>query len=224
MSELDNYTKDIEQNVQTQTSTDSQINPLLQKLTPQQFEASVHFYEADRNLNHEDRVDLANDLGKVATQMVVTRMSLGTLAFASPTIYYKYYVKTKLPLLVHKPFLSVFLGLSTMIGVNELLGNYEFEQKRRQVQSRSIRQYDVWKAMDYHQTSFFYLYYIKSSQDESYILKDPRKFTEKSLHEVHYKPKHQQINSNSSTDNASEHKTTHWDQIRAANGFGPKNS
>lgn len=35
--------------------TNQNDNPLLQKLTPLQFDASIRFYEADKKLNPEDR-------------------------------------------------------------------------------------------------------------------------------------------------------------------------
>lgn len=215
-------------------------NPLLQRLTPKQFNASVNFYEGDKDLTVHDREQIANDLGKVVTRTAVGSYLSGFLGFFALTGY-KRLVNPKRGLsispdplrpgrFVHQPFLSFLIGLTTMIATNEVSGRYQFHNKLEQLQQdlRKQNQYRVWQAMDHHQASLFFLYYKRSSEDPSVILKDPRKFTEKSLHEVQYRPPKPKSNANSvlgrqddsrQIENPDTKELTHWEQIRIANGF-----
>lgn len=212
-------------------------NPLLQRLTPKQFNASVHFYDADKQLTTKDREEIANDLGKVVTRTAVSSYLSGIVGFFGLTGYKRLTNPRRglsvLPdplrpgRFVHQPFLSFLIGLTTMIVTNEAVGRYQFNSKCQQLQGTNNNQYKVWEAMDHHQASLFFLYYKRTSEDSSFILKDPRTFTEKSLHEVHYRPPMKKSHKDSVLGrddnrqqvNPATNELSHWEQIRIANGF-----
>lgn len=215
-------------------------NPLLQKLTPKQFNAGVKFYEADQQLNTQDRKELSDDLGKIVTRTAVGSYFCGMLGFFGLTGYNRLVNPRKglnvLPdplkrgRVIHQPFLSFLIGLTTMIATNEMTGRYLFSKKIEQLKDNpnGQNQLQVWQAMDHHQASLFFLYYKRTSEDASFILKDPRSFTEKSLHEVHYRPPMAKSHKNSVLGRENEDSNfervgphSHWEQIRIANGFTP---
>lgn len=204
-------------------------NPLLRKLSPKQFDASVKFYEADHALNGEDREQLSQDLQTMVTKTSLTSYGLGSLAFFTPTLIKKFQKVPNFPKksIVHKPFISFVIGLGTMVASNQIMSKYQFESKISQLSSSGNKtQLSVWKAMDYHQATLFYLYYRRTSQDPSYIVKDPRAFSEKTMNEVHYNPPMRKKNQNSVLGRDQEEikspdQLSHWDKIRIANGFQP---
>lgn len=210
-------------------------NPLLERLTPSQFNASVHFYEADLKLTPEDRNEIANDLKSVMLYSTILGYSSGIGVLLLPTIYSKVQ-KIPRPVIsrpgmppftprIYKPFLSFMMGLSALLVVNQQVAKYKFQQKINETSANYSKenQLQTWKAMDYHQSGMFYLYYMKTSQDPSFIIPDPRTVTKAKLHEVQYHPpkktkKHGEDDyyPNDTLDHTTQ---SHWDKIRSQNGF-----
>ncbi|KAK6202259.1 uncharacterized protein RJT21DRAFT_18509 [Scheffersomyces amazonensis] len=191
--------------------TSREENPLLEKLSPQQFEASVHFYEADQKLSPEDREELASELGRALLRTNFMGYGAAAIGAFAPTIY-KISQTKSLPAggKIYKPFGSFFIGLTTLLVSNQLAGKYYFNQSAQ----RDLKHQEIWRAMDYHQLGLFYLYYLRTAKDSSFIAKDPRTFSKSKQHEVHYSPPpHMSQNESSTTP------LTQWDKIRISNGF-----
>lgn len=215
--------------------TSQHDNPLLHKLTPKQFEASIKFYEADKQLSQEDRGEVAEDLQTIMYKTAFVGYGSAMGNFFIPTIAHRFQkpVTTSVPKpavkpLIYKPFLSFLIGLTALLITNQQVAKYQFSNKIESLEAETTKtkQLATWKAMDYHQASLFYLYYRKTAENPSYIVKDPRTYTDKSLHEVHYNPPSKDhhftkalgIGQNDASDNSM---LSHWDQIRIANGFTP---
>lgn len=196
----------------SQTETETEVNPLQKKLSPSQFNASVHFYEADHQLDETERSEVAKDLQNVVTWTSSCGYSAGMAGFITPTLYRRYIQRVAAPAgsFIYKPFMSFLIGLSTMIVAHQGVGKIKFDQQISQLEQQlsKVKQLNVWKTMDYHQAGLFYLYYRQSSMDASYILKDPRSYTE---HEVVYHPKTQH--------DEGENIGSLWDKLRKENGF-----
>lgn len=209
-------------------------NPLLERLTPSQFNASVHFYEADLQLTPEDRNEIANGLKSVMLYSTIIGYTSGIAVLLLPTAYSKI---QKIPPKVinrpgmppftpriYKPFLSFMLGLSTLLFVNQKTAKYQFQQKINETSANASKenQLRTWKAMDYHQSGMFYLYYMKTSQDPSFIIPDPRTVTKAKLHEVQYHPP-QHVKKHGDDEyypnDIVAQSQSHWDKIRSQNGF-----
>lgn len=217
-------------------------NPLLHRLSPSQFQASVKFYEADHQLTMDDRRDIANDLQTVVPKIGIASNLSAITGFFGLTLYDRLKNRNPTQLLkvepnplltrrfVKQPFVSFCIGLICMVLGGEVTARYQFSSKINQLlmSPEKQRQLNVWNTLDYHQASLFFMYYKKSSEDPSFILKDPRKFTEKELHEVHYsKPVPKSPNGvfgrhddRVVVDPESKH-LTQWEEIRRANGFAP---
>ncbi|CAH6720876.1 hypothetical protein CLIB1444_04S09912 [[Candida] jaroonii] len=221
-------------------------NPLLNKLSKDQFNASVKFYEADSQLSHENRVSLESHLKGTLLKIGLVSYTVATLGFSGPSIYKRFYLggPTKL---IHRPFLSFLTGVSSLIMGNELAGRYYYQRKSEELKSQTL-EYDAWNAMERHQLSLFYLYYLKTSQDESYKVKDPRSFRSNDLHQVHYNPPKKQPNpkpmfgeseapamgsegsesigsetldpQSNGAFGTSDSELSTWERIRIANGYG----
>lgn len=212
--------------------TNTQENPLLHKLTPQQFEASVKFYEADHQLLHEDRQVIAQDLQNVVFSTAFFGYGAGVSSFMIPTAYYalaqgnQATVRRSAPVprgLIKKPFLSFLIGVTAMMVTNQQVCKYKFNSKIQEEDQSSSNRAAVWKSMDYHQASLFYLYYRKTAENPDFIIQDPRKIDNQSLHKVHYDPhkdphKDEHFTSTLGLNNGEG--LSHWDQIRLNNGFG----
>lgn len=223
----------------SEVSTTRENNPLLKHLSPRQFNASVKFYEADQQLKPEDRTVIADDLQSVLYKSAIIGYGSAVFNFFIPTIFERLKSKERLPPFFKRPkiewpFFSLVLGLSALIFTNDQVANYEFNQKINallqdyQENSSKQRQANVWKAMEYHQASLFFLYYRKTAEDPSFIISDPRKFTEKQMHQVHYNPPNNNAGPSSrpgiSNSDYTSSLGSHWDHIRLANGFGPLKS
>lgn len=210
-------------------------NPLLRKLTPQQFDASIKFYEADKNLNQEDRGELASDLQSAMYKTAFIGYGSAMGNFFLPTIAHRFQQPSmpslptnKIKPLIHKPFLSFLIGLTAMLITNQQVAKYQFSKKINSLEAEPSKknQLETWKAMDYHQASLFFLYYRKTAENTSFIVKDPRSYTEKTLHEVHYNPPSKDHHFTKTLgigqgDYSDNNTISHWDQIRIANGFTP---
>lgn len=222
-------------------------NPLKQKLLPQQFEAAVNFYDADKDLTVDDRNQIGEDLKQVIMKTAFVGYTSGVLGFFIPGLYNKYFGKPStsgvppgalftaggrpLPVspmkrFVHRPFLSFITGLSVMMITNQLTCRYLFNKKREAI-TDNAKQLKIWQTMDYHQASLFFLYYRKSAENPSFIIKDPRSFTDD---EIYYRPPPPSRNQHDHFTNAlgigytkspqeKGGELSHWDQIRVANGF-----
>ncbi|EDK37586.2 hypothetical protein PGUG_01684 [Meyerozyma guilliermondii ATCC 6260] len=208
--------------------TNTHENPLLQKLTPKQFDASVKFYEADHQLSHEDRQVIAEDLQNVVFSTAFYGYGAGVSSFMIPTAYYTLTqgnsatVRRSAPVprgFFKKPFLSFLIGVTAMMVTNQQVCKYKFNRKIQEEDQTSSHRAAVWKSMDYHQASLFYLYYRKTAENPDFIVQDPRKVDSQSLHKVHYEPsKDEHFTSTLGMKN--DEGLSHWDQIRLANGFG----
>ncbi|ODV76742.1 DUF1689-domain-containing protein, partial [Suhomyces tanzawaensis NRRL Y-17324] len=207
------------------SQTPSNENPLLEKLSPAQFDASVKFYEADQRLQPSDREQIANDLFSTLTTSTLFGLGSSVIALLAPTLYAKSRNIQPIPAAnaaklsplrprLHKPFLSFMLGLTSLMVVNQQTAKYKFTRQIAALEDGpNQRQADLWKAMDYHQAGMFYVYFRKTAQDPSFLIPDPRTVTKQTLHEIRFHP----------PKNAPEPKgpagESHWDQVRRANGF-----
>lgn len=197
-------------------------NPLKKKLTKEQFDASVKFYEADHSLTPEDRDDIANDLQSILFKTSIIGYTGGMLGFLSPTAYYRFVKHRSIPAnairpWVYKPGLSFLLGLMTLTVVHPPVTKYYFNQFKGQLQDKpeKSRQLNAWNTFDYHQAGLFYVYYRSSAKNPALILEDPRSYTMEKLHQVRYIPTHdEQIRQKHG-------QLSHWDQLRIQNGFEP---
>lgn len=215
--------------------TNQNDNPLLQKLTPQQFDASIRFYEADKKLNPEDRGEVASDLQSIMYKTAFIGYGSAMGNFFLPTIINRFQNPSlpstptnKIRPLIHKPFLSFLIGLTALLVTNQQVAKYQFSKKIDSLEAESSKrnQLETWKAMDYHQASLFFLYYRKTAENPSFAVKDPRTFTEQSLHEVRYDPPSKDRHFTRALgigrdDDSEKNAMSHWDQIRIANGFTP---
>lgn len=214
--------------------TNQHDNPLLNKLTPQQFDASIRFYEADKKLNPEDRGEVANDLQSIMYKTAFIGYGSAMGNFFLPTIINRFQhpsvpsTPAKIRPFVHKPVLSFLIGLTALLITNQQVAKYQFSKKIESLETVSSKknQLEAWKAMDYHQASLFFLYYRKTAENPRFVVKDPRTFTEQSLHEVRYDPPSKDRHFTKALgigreDNSEKGSMSHWDQIRTANGFAP---
>lgn len=229
-------------NTMTDRNTDAnptEYNYLKSRLSLEQFQASIDFYEADSKLTPEDRLKLKQELQSVLVSNNLIGYSAGMIGLITPTIYYKL-IKKQTPSklsFIQKPFLSFFLGLANMMVVSTIVQRKSFNDK---ITSGELNgpQLDAWKHMEWHNVGAFYYYYLKSSKDPKYKLQDPRTVTvdpkarriiEPSPDKVSFDPQvykekeyHQRdgganfVNSVGLNDH---HNLSHWDKIRLANGF-----
>lgn len=200
-------------------------NPIKAKLSPKQFDASVKFYEADSVLSNADRFAIADDMQSILFKTSAMGYGSAIFAFFTPTIYRRFFQKPAVVVpappkgfapVIHKPFMSFVIALTTLLAVHQQGAKYYFNQQRQKLQGmpEKTRQKNVWDAIDYHQCGLFYLYYKRSSTDASFKVDDPRTFTAENLHKVRYHPPHvEQIQKNHGL-------LSHWDQVRVQNGFG----
>ncbi|CCG21965.1 hypothetical protein CORT_0B02500 [Candida orthopsilosis Co 90-125] len=216
----------------------TEYNYLKSRLSPQQFQASIDFYEADSKLSPEDRLKLKQELQSVLVSNNLIGYSAGMIGLITPTIYYKL-IKKQTPSklsFIQKPFLSFFLGLANMIVVSTIVQRKSFNNK---ITSGELNgpQLDAWKHMEWHNVGAFYYYYLKSSKDPKYKLQDPRTVTidpkarrviEPSPDKVSFDPQvykekefHQKDGANfvNGVGLNEHHNLSHWDKIRLANGF-----
>ena len=213
-------------------------NPLQQRLSPKQFQASVKFYEADHQLKNEDRENIASDLQSVIFKTSIISYGSAMGNFALPTIIHNFQTSQKffrpaggrlraIPT-IHKPFFSFLLGLTALLVTSQQATKYQFSKKidSLQTQNTDSNQLRVWQAMDPKQAGLFYIYYRRTLMDPSFILKDPRTFTEKSLHEVHYHPSQLKNQSQDQHftkvlgfENYEPSLSSKWNEIRKENGF-----
>lgn len=227
-----------EQDASTMLQSTEKNNPLQQRLSPKQFQASVKFYEADHQLKNEDRENIASDLQSVIFKTSIISYGLAMGNFALPTIIHNFQTSQKffrpaggrlraIPT-IHKPFFSFLLGLTALLVTSQQATKYQFSKKidSLQTQNTESNQLKVWQAMDPKQAGLFYIYYRRTLMDPSFILKDPRTFTEKSLHEVHYHPSQSQNQSQDQHftkvlgfENYQPSLGSKWNEIRKESGF-----
>ena len=224
------------------TSATASDNPLLQKLGADQFRASVRFYEADQKLTETDREQIAEDLKSILLKTNFVGYGSSIVGFLLPTAYYRFKgikiqpiaapgMKPYTPL-VQRPFLSFLMGLTTLLVANQQAAKYQFQQKLNSYRDTytESNQADAWKAMDYHQSGLFYLYYLRTAKDPSFIIKDPRTYSKEQQHQVRVVPPRENrshfleslgLGHRKSEDHASNepHVLSQWDKIRVANGF-----
>ncbi|KAI5970821.1 hypothetical protein CANMA_000109 [Candida margitis] len=224
---------------------DAKTNPteydyLKSRLSPQQLQASIDFYEADSKLTPEDRLKLKQELQSVLVSNNLIGYSAGMVGLITPTVYYKL-IKKQTPSklsFIQKPFLSFFLGLANMMVVSSIVQRKSFNDK---ISSGDLNgaQLDAWKHMEWHNVGAFYYYYLKSSKDPKYKLKDPRavsvdpktrRIVEPSPDKVSFDPQvykekefHNDHREGTNFVNGvglnEHHNLSHWDKIRLANGF-----
>lgn len=213
------------------------------KVSRAQLEPLVKFYQADHELTHQDRQIMASDLEKVRNTSVMWGMLDASLAFFVPTMYRRYVnskvtkqaeslVKIPVRRFIHRPMLSVVIGTavyftSILYNANKQINSQvdklttSVSAGESEAESSSLkRMLNVWQTMLPSQVTFYYLYYWKSSQDPSFILKDPVKMTQ-NPHEVHFIPpaQHKRQFGGFSSEPELEKTLPHWEQIRKENGF-----
>ncbi|EGV65039.1 hypothetical protein PSN45_004914 [Yamadazyma tenuis] len=220
-------------------------NPLTKVLTPAQFNASVHFYEADQQLTPQDRTEIKKDFERILPRISIASNVASLVGFFSLTVFKRLsnpvqdLTANPNPLkprsFIHKPFLSFLCGLGGLVLGGEIAGKQQFNSQIVRLQGipEKERQLGVWKTIERHQSSMFYLYYRRTSEDPSYILKDPREFTATQKHEVHYHPPSPTSSSKvfrkdddrQVIDPVTKDLTV-WERVRVANGYGtnPNNS
>lgn len=215
--------------------TNGEMNPLLNKLTPAQFEATVRFYEADRHLTAEDRGSVAKDLQKMVFYLSVAGYTVGMLAFFGPTLLRRFSTVSRVPSVaglkwrVHRPLLSLVIGWASMMAVKSLVMTSMFRSRVNDVtqDGTSERVLDAWKAMDPHFAGIFYHYFRKTAHNPQMVFPDPRTVTEKSLRDMFYQPGPGHRKDGHFTERLGfdrndndDHVLSHWDKIRISNGFG----
>ncbi|CAK9441649.1 uncharacterized protein LODBEIA_P55170 [Lodderomyces beijingensis] len=218
---------------------------LQSRLSPGQFQATVDFYEADRQLTTEDRLKIQKELQSVLVSNNFIGYSAGMVGMLSPTIYYRFFKRqtSNKVSFIQKPFLSFFIGLANMMIVSSIVRQRGFNDKLTSG-DLTPRQQEVWRHMDWKNMPGFYYYYLKSAQDPRYKLHDPRTIkidprtrrpvetdADRSGGAVQFDPSvyrdkqfetHQQeeFHRPSFTQGVEDHRNlSHWDQIRLANGF-----
>lgn len=229
--------------IQTESSTTSggrrgrngEINPLLSKLTPAQFDATVRFYEADRHLTTEDRAVVAKDLQRIVFNLSVAGYTASMLAFFGPTLLRRYRMPVKVALgaglnwRIHRPLFSLFLGWATMMAVKSQVMTSMFRSRAGTVNedNSNERVANVWQAMDPHFAGMFYYYFRKTAQFPELVFPDPRTVTEQSLRNMFFQPGPGQSRDGHFSERLGfdrndddDHVLSHWDKIRIANGFG----
>lgn len=219
------------------------VNFYGRKVSRAQLEPLVEFYKADHELTAQDRKIMASDLEKVRNTSVMWGMLDASLAFFVPTMYQRYVSsKTaiqgdalrKIPVrrFIHRPMLSMVIGTavyftSILYTANKLINSQVDKlttavsaSESEEESERLKRLLSVWKSMLPSQVTFYYLYYWKSSQDPSFILKDPVKMAQ-NPHEVHYIPPahHKRLIGGFVSEPELEKHLPHWEQIRKENGF-----
>lgn len=214
------------------------------QVTRAQIEPFVKFYNADHNLSADDRKVMATELNWISNSSQLWGMFDASLAFFAPTFYRRYTTAKatnvveswrNLPVrrFIHRPFLSTMIGTLTyfvsVVYHSKTSLDYQVALLEKEITSPQTapeeseakkRQLQVWKTMVPTQMTFYYLYYWKSSQDPSLILKDPRTMTQ-NPHEVHYLPppeaaEHPKL---PFAHAEPEREAPHWAKIRASNGF-----
>ncbi|KAI5964121.1 uncharacterized protein KGF55_002063 [Candida pseudojiufengensis] len=145
------------------------------KLSPKQFQASIDFYNADKDLTVQDRIKLKDELQSILVKNNIIGYTGGMVGLLTPTIYYKFYKKQTVTKssFIQKPFLSFFVGLGTMMFVSSLVTRITFN-KESNSGNLNQAQLNAWKHMDWQNVPAFYFYYLKSSKDPNFKLKDPR--------------------------------------------------
>lgn len=221
------------------------VNFYGRKVSRSQLEPLVEFYKADHELTAQDRNRMAADLEKVRNTSVMWGMLDASLAFFGPTMYRRYVTSKatkeaeslrKIPVrrFIHRPMLSVVIGTavyftSILYNANKQINSQvdklttAVSASESEAESESLkRMLNVWKSMLPSQVTFYYLYYWKSSQDPSFILKDPVKMTQ-NPHEVHFIPpsQHKRLFGGFVSDLELDKHLPHWEQIRKENGFVP---
>ena len=160
---------------QNMSSNTPSMDVLRLRLTPEQFEKCVKFYEADNQLTTEDRLKMRDELQLIIVGHRLVSYGAGMVGFLAPTIYYRFILK-KIPnkiSFVQKPFLSFILGLTNMLIYSSISRKKGLENK---LQSGALneRQANAWRNMDWFNAPTFYAYYSKTAIDPKFKLKDPR--------------------------------------------------
>lgn len=209
-----------------------QSNPL-ENLTPKQFELGVKLYEADHVLTKDDRKVMAEDLKGVVLRAHFWAL-VNTITFGYIPTFYRNVSEMRNPKIkksrytrptINRPWLSVGIALAAL-GISyptEYTGLWNDKIKTLSKEptadetpeevAQRARLVNVWRAMPWQQATLFYVYYSKTIDDSTFILKDPRHFTNDDLHQVHYQPPRGPLAA------VQESTGAHWDKIRAANGF-----
>ncbi|KAI3404169.2 hypothetical protein KGF56_003069 [Candida oxycetoniae] len=156
----------------------SSENYLQNKLSPQQFQESIDFYEADRQLTVEDRLRLTKELQSILVSNNLIGYSAGMVGLLVPTIYYKL-IKKQSPnklSFIQKPLFSFFFGFANMMVVSSIVERRSYYDVLNNG-TLNDRQLNVWKRMDWQKVPAFFYYYLKSSKDPRFKLRDPRSIT-----------------------------------------------
>lgn len=204
-------------------------NPLERRLSPEQFDAAVRFYEADQEITPSDRDVIANDLRGVLSTTSFWSYGMATLGFLTPTMYYKLWgpklpdawittpqgtkrVPNPMNSLIRRPFLGFFIGLGTLMLTLQVVGKWQYNKKAQTITNPNERR--VWDAMDYRQAGMFYIYFRKTAVDASYQVRDPRSFTRENIYEGFTRRGDAFANA------LHPQEVSQWDLIRANNGLG----
>ena len=164
----------------------STSNPLQNILTPEQFQKCINFYEADQRLDHKDRETIAVQLQKISIKSNLVGYTTGMLGFFSPTVYIRLIKKpliTPTPFfLIQYPFLSLCFGFGTLIAGNYYSGKYFVNKtKKNPANFPNTNVANVWKNMSYQNAGAYTLYYLRTTFNPMFIIRDPRTCSDEAL-------------------------------------------
>lgn len=202
-------------------------NPLKGKLTQEQFDAGVKFYEADHVLTDSERLLIAADLKSVLFKSTSLSYLAGFIGLITPTIIHNARNKTLTGIkkfTIFKPPLSVISGIFAINMTSPPLTSYYFNQKKQELASSGkTNQVNMFNVIDPLQTGVLFLYFQNSAKNPSIKIEDPRTITLEKLEEIknhHRNPNHAQAKEAQAR--AAQNSANQWDQVRAK-GFGNEN-
>ncbi|KAG7664966.1 uncharacterized protein J8A68_001494 [[Candida] subhashii] len=202
-----------------------QENPLKERLSPQQFQHTVEFYEADQKLNHDDRIEMAQQLRDVITGSSYVSYGAGFAMSTLPTLYYQFLLRKPINTkrFVQRPFISFLFGLSGLVTTRQYALESQLRNKEANITNPRIQQ--VWKILRPTEVPLFYFYYIQSAKDPSIIAKDPRGFTKEMFENVRFDPElakraaHKGKDPRGELGGMEESHPSHWDELRQESGL-----
>ena len=161
-------------------------NPLKNILTPDQFQKCINFYEADQRLNHNDRATIALQLQSIAIKSNLIGYTSGMLGFFGPTIYIRLIKRPMIAptpfFLIQYPFMSLCLGFGTLVAGNYYSGKYFFKKTKENPSSfPNSNVANVWKNMEYQNVGTYTLYYLRTTFNPMFIIRDPRTCSDEAL-------------------------------------------
>ncbi|ODV69486.1 hypothetical protein HYPBUDRAFT_145902 [Hyphopichia burtonii NRRL Y-1933] len=185
----------------------SEYPPLYYRLGANQYEKSIEFYNADKQLSQNDRGQIFRDIQYVYGKSEFISFTTFILAMSTPTLYglikKRYYPQKeelqspiiketkKLPFFkrpVAKFFAlsAISMGISLMAQVKAK--SYYLNEKTNQISQlsnvNSQRQAQIWQKIDVFALPLFYFYYNLTFKNESLVIKDPKLMNDQDIRRI----------------------------------------